>query len=330
MRQDVPGPPPPIVPPSRRPGDAARPDRLAAHARRSDRWPGDRRLQQPRRRPAARRRRSELVLSDRLLLERQARWKISSDFGPREAAGRAGARAPRLPGGDAGSGRRAGAIEAAADRAGGRRIGGGAGAHAVEAAIAPLAGYARDVPLRLQIAAGWKPGDAASAAMWVVGELGSAAIVGDSWNDGFDATVTVTTPADATVGRGRISVPRGGRDVPRRGHGIAAARARRLRAARRRARRRRRRFRRAKRRALTIPHAPEATGALFLRRGASTGEQRRADRRPAVPPQRAGPRRDSVRGGRSGDRAAAGSHRQGPGGSGDGGACATMRTDRDG
>src|SRR3954451_10406962 len=84
-------------------------------------------------------------------------------------------------------------------------------AHAVEAAIAPLARYSRDVPLRLQIAAGWKPGDAAWAAMWVVGELGTAAVVGDSWNDGFDATITVTTTADATVGSGRISVPRGGR-----------------------------------------------------------------------------------------------------------------------
>ncbi len=44
-----------------------------------------------------------------------------------------------------------------------------AAAHAVEAAIAPLSGYARDVPLRLQLAAGWKPNDSASAAMWVVG-----------------------------------------------------------------------------------------------------------------------------------------------------------------
>ena len=45
-------------------------------------------------------------------------------------------------------------------------------ARAVAAAVAPLSGYARDVPLRLQMAAGWKPGDAATAALWVVGELG--------------------------------------------------------------------------------------------------------------------------------------------------------------
>ena len=72
----------------------------------------------------------------------------------------------------------------------------------MEAAIAPLAGYTRDVPLRLQVAAGWKPGDTASAAMWVVGEIGGVAMMGDSWTDGFDATVTLTTPADATVGSG--------------------------------------------------------------------------------------------------------------------------------
>jgi hypothetical protein len=82
-------------------------------------------------------------------------------------------------------------------------------ARAVEAAIAPLAGYARDVPLRFQVAAGWKPGQTASAALWVVGELGGVATMGDAWQDGFDATVTLATPADATVATGRITVPRG-------------------------------------------------------------------------------------------------------------------------
>ena len=82
---------------------------------------------------------------------------------------------------------------------------------AVEAAIAPLGGYARDVPLRLQVAAGRKPGAPASAAVWVVGELGGAATVGDAWNDGFEATVTLTTAADATVATGRQSVARGAR-----------------------------------------------------------------------------------------------------------------------
>jgi VWFA-related protein len=147
-----------------------------------------------------------------------------------------------------------------------------AAAHAVEAAIAPLAGYARDVPLRLQMAAGWKPGDAASAAVWVVGELGSDAVVGTSWNDGFDATVTLTTPADATVGSGKITVPRGGRTfrvpitsssplvpgeyVLRVGARAGPASIPSRMVAR-----------------LTIPQAPDATGALFLRRSVATGNK---------------------------------------------------------
>jgi hypothetical protein len=145
-------------------------------------------------------------------------------------------------------------------------------AHAVEAAIAPLSGYARDVPLRLQLAAGWKPNDSASAAMWVVGELGGVAAVGDAWAEGFDATVTLTTAADATVGTARISVPRGGRTfrvavtasqplvpaeyVLRVGARAGAASSPSRETAR-----------------LTIPAAPEAIGALFVRRGASTGNK---------------------------------------------------------
>ena len=145
-------------------------------------------------------------------------------------------------------------------------------AHAVEAAIAPLTGYTRDVPLRLQMAAGWKPGDAASAALWVVGELGGVAVVGDAWSDGFDATITLTTPADATVGTGRITVPRGGRTfrvavtpsqplapgdyILRVGARAGPASIPSRETAR-----------------LAIPAAPDSAGALFVRRGASTGNK---------------------------------------------------------
>jgi VWFA-related protein len=147
-----------------------------------------------------------------------------------------------------------------------------AAAHAVEAAIAPLAGYTHDVPLRLQVAAGWKPGDTASAAMWVVGEIGGVAVMGDSWTEGFDATATLTTLADATVGSGRLTVPRGSRTfrlavtssqpiaageyVLRVGARAGAASIPSREVAR-----------------LTIPQAPEATGALFVRHGASTGNK---------------------------------------------------------
>jgi hypothetical protein len=146
-----------------------------------------------------------------------------------------------------------------------------AAAHAVEAAIAPLSGYAREVPLRLQMAAGWSAGGA-SASVWVVGELGGVAVMGDAWNDGFDATVTLTTTTDATVGSGRISVPRStrtfrvavtpsqplasGEYIVRVGARAGPASIPSREVAR-----------------LTIPPAPDAAGALFVRRGPSTGNK---------------------------------------------------------
>jgi len=145
-------------------------------------------------------------------------------------------------------------------------------ARAIESAIGPLAGYTREVPLRLQVAAGWKPGDAASSAIWVVGELGSVATIGDTWNDGFEATLTLTTPADATVASGRASVARGVRSfrVPlttsqpllpgdyvlrvgaRAGPASIPTR---------------------DTLPVTIPAAPGSLGAIFLRRGPATGNR---------------------------------------------------------
>jgi VWFA-related protein len=86
-----------------------------------------------------------------------------------------------------------------------------ANARVISAAIGPLAGYSRELPLRVQAAAGWKPGDTASAAMWVVGELGSAAMTGDAFSEGFDVTITLSTPVDQTVGGGTARVARGAR-----------------------------------------------------------------------------------------------------------------------
>ncbi|MGH9143917.1 MAG: hypothetical protein ACRD2I_22495, partial [Vicinamibacterales bacterium] len=114
--------------------------------------------------------------------------------------------------------------------------------------------------------------ESASAAMWVVGELGGVATIGDTWNDGFDATVTLTTTTDATVASGRMSVPRGirtfriavtpsqplvaGEYLLRVGAraGPASIPSREI------AR-------------VTIPPAPDSTGALFVRRGPSTGNK---------------------------------------------------------
>jgi len=147
-------------------------------------------------------------------------------------------------------------------------------AHAIEAAIAPLAGYTRDVPLRLQVAAGW-PGDGGGGrppAIWVVGEIGGVATIGDAWVDGFDATATLTTPAGADVASGRATVPRGGRTfrialapaaaiepgefVLRVSARAGAASIPSRDSAR-----------------VTIPAPPESTGALFVRRGPATGNR---------------------------------------------------------
>ena len=93
--------------------DARRAARLAAHARRTTDGLAIVDANDLAARLEARRRRSQLVLPARLLLERQARWEVPLDHGPREAARRAGARAARVPGGDTG-GRDAAAAAAAA------------------------------------------------------------------------------------------------------------------------------------------------------------------------------------------------------------------------
>jgi len=145
-------------------------------------------------------------------------------------------------------------------------------AHAIESAIAPLAGYARDVPLRVQVAAGWKGAGDRSAALWVVGELGGVATVGDAWADGFDATATLMTAADVTAASGRATVPRGARTfrialaasqplepgeyVLRVGARAGAASIPSRETAR-----------------VILPPAPQTTGALFVRRGLATANR---------------------------------------------------------
>ncbi|HXI27748.1 MAG TPA: VWA domain-containing protein, partial [Vicinamibacterales bacterium] len=145
-------------------------------------------------------------------------------------------------------------------------------AHVIESAIAPLAGYARDVPLRVQVAAGWKSGGDRSAALWVVGELGGVATVGDAWADGFDVTATLMTAADTTAASGRATVPRGARTfrialsaekplepgeyVLRVGARAGPASIPSRETAR-----------------VTLPPAPQTTGALFVRRGPTTGNR---------------------------------------------------------
>jgi VWFA-related protein len=137
-------------------------------------------------------------------------------------------------------------------------------ARAVDAAIAPLEGYARPLPIRLHGAAGWKPGNA--AAVWAVGELGQ------EWKSGGEADLLLTTSGGATLATVHASLLPGTRTfraalvgeqplipgeylvrVRVKGNGAAGSTAETLR--------------------IVLPELPEATGAIFVRRGPATGNK---------------------------------------------------------
>ena len=145
-------------------------------------------------------------------------------------------------------------------------------AAAVGSAIAPLAGYMRDEPLRIQVAAGWKPGATPTASIWVEGELGGDATLLAKWREGADATVMITDTAGKTLATARVEIPRGSRSFrvalspsPALTSGDYVVRA----------------GARSGDTATTVPvrdvlHIPAPTastssGAIFMRRGASTG-----------------------------------------------------------
>jgi hypothetical protein len=78
-------------------------------------------------------------------------------------------------------------------------------AAAIETALGSLGGYSRELPLRVQVTAGWKSDTVAG--IWAIGELGS----GPDWKAGGDAEVTAATPGGATVATGRARVEPGSR-----------------------------------------------------------------------------------------------------------------------
>jgi VWFA-related protein len=143
-----------------------------------------------------------------------------------------------------------------------------AATHAVDDAIGSLSVAARDVPLRVHVAAGWTP--AGSAACWVVVEVARGAGAND-WTGGGQADVLVIDKAGATVatGRGqiapgassiRVALTSGGLApgdydvrVRAKGAGASAASTDSLR--------------------LVLPPSPNATSALFFRRAPSTGDK---------------------------------------------------------
>ena len=146
---------------------------------------------------------------------------------------------------------------------------------AVTAAVVPLGNYGRDVPFRVQAAAGWKPGEPASAAVWVEGELSSAREFEDLWKAGAVATIDLAPPDGATVGSARVTVAPGSRTfrailtsaqplapgdyvirVGARSPDSTAPTRETI--------------------PITIPPSPRATGAIWMRRGLSTGNRETA------------------------------------------------------
>jgi len=147
---------------------------------------------------------------------------------------------------------------------------------AIQTALAPLAEFQRDSPLRIHVATGWRPFDARvssssnaelaqgksvngmAAAFWVVAEFASGA------PPDRDVDVTVVSAAGATVGRAtgaggarNVMVPvvpsesaAGEFTVRVRAEGFGTGTVR-----------------------VTLPPAPDAGGAILLRRGPTTGNK---------------------------------------------------------
>ena len=132
--------------------------------------------------------------------------------------------------------------------------------------LAPLNGFARELPLRLQGIAGWMPNNTASIAL--VGELGS----GDEWKAGADADIMLADATGQTLAGGKATVAAGTRGfrltltpsqplvagdytirVRARGRVSAALANEVLR--------------------VTLPASPAASGAMFIRRGPATGNR---------------------------------------------------------
>jgi len=142
------------------------------------------------------------------------------------------------------------------------------GARAIDAVVAPLNGFGRELPLRLQAISGYTKGG--PAAFWMVGELSS----GEEWRTGAEIDVQLTSDAAAgsTLASTHITVPVGMRTfrttlapssplaageyvirVRARGSSSSMATNETTR--------------------VLLAAAPQATGAAFFRRGQTTGNR---------------------------------------------------------
>jgi hypothetical protein len=137
---------------------------------------------------------------------------------------------------------------------------------AIDAVLGPLSGFSRELPIRVEAAAGWKPDRAAS--VWVVGEVGST----EEWRSGVEADLQLVSGAGATLASSHVTVPSGARTFRASltpadplAPGDYAVRVRARGAASSMASSEVTRF--------SLPAAPDAAGAVFVRRGQSTGNR---------------------------------------------------------
>ena len=141
-------------------------------------------------------------------------------------------------------------------------------ARAVEGAIGSLSTFARELPMRLQAAAGWTPSGAAT--VWAVAEVGRGA-AGDDWTGGGQADAMLVDKSGKTVATGRTQIAPGSPSIRLALTASALAPgdyqlqirtkgARALSASN-------------ETMQIVLPAAPNATGAVFFRRGATTGNR---------------------------------------------------------
>ena len=121
-----------------------------------------------------------------------------------------------------------------------------ADARAIEDVVGPLAAFSRDLPMRVQVAAGWKPDK--TAAVWAVGEVAP----GDDWKTGGEPgarsfRVALTSSSPLAAGDYAVRI---------RARGAAATAIALNEVVR-----------------LALPHAPEEIGAICVRRGPATGNK---------------------------------------------------------
>jgi VWFA-related protein len=145
-------------------------------------------------------------------------------------------------------------------------------ARAFEAVVAPLDGYSREAPIRLQTAVGWKQGTPPAASVWLVGEFGNGAL-GEELKGGAEADVSMMAATGQTVASAHVSAPSGAKTfktllvpaaplapgdytirVSVRGATAGSIPSR-------------------DSIHLAVPPAPNASGAVVLRRGQSTGNR---------------------------------------------------------